>query len=438
MRLRTIHPIAGLAMLLLAGSTQAHEIPNDVVIHGFLRPDGNRMHILLRVPLNAMRDSEFPQTAAGYLDVERAGTVLSDAVQVWITDNLTVYENDRQLVHPKPTSIRVALPSDKSFASYAEARAHLAAPQQETGLVWSQALLDVALEVPIQSDQSRFSLHSALARLGVRTVTVLGFQPPGGKERIFEFEGDPGLMRLDPSWTQAVGRFVRSGFEHILEGIDHLLFLACLVLPLRSLRALIPVVTAFTAAHSVTLIASAYGIAPGALWFPPLVETLIAFSIVFMAIENIVAAANHSTGGMQRRWIIVFGFGLIHGFGFSFALRQTLQFAGEHLLTSLVSFNIGVELGQLAVLLVLVPLLGWLFLRVIAERPGIIVISAFIAHTGWHWMQERAAQLMLYRWEWPVADAAFLAVALRLAFVVLLAGALVWLGHTLWQKRGAR
>src|SRR5206468_392660 len=83
------------------------------------------------------------------------------------------------------------------------------------------------------------------------------------------------------------------------------------------LRALIPVVTAFTLAHSITLIASAYNLAPDFLWFPPLIETLIAASIVYMALENIVGA-----GSVERRWMIAFGFGLVHGFGFSFALRQ--------------------------------------------------------------------------------------------------------------------
>src|SRR6185503_7452408 len=110
------------------------------------------------------------------------------------------------------------------------------------------------------------------------------------------------------------------GFLHILEGIDHLLFLLCLVIPFRRLRPLAAVVTSFTAAHSITLIASAYDLAPGALWFPPLVETLIATSIVYMALENIVGGTS-----IQRRWIMAFGFGLVHGFGFSFALRESLQ-----------------------------------------------------------------------------------------------------------------
>ena len=76
---------------------------------------------------------------------------------------------------------------------------------------------------------------------------------------------------------------------------------------------------------------------------------------------------------LRRRWLIAFAFGLIHGFGFSFALRDTLQFAGEHLVTSLLAFNLGVELGQLAVLVVLVPALSLLFRYVVAERIGTII-----------------------------------------------------------------
>ena len=93
--------------------------------------------------------------------------------------------------------------------------------------------------------------------------------------------------------------------------------------------------------------------------------------------------------------MVAFGFGLVHGFGFSFALRETLQFAGAHLLTSLLSFNIGVELGQLLVLLALVPALDLLFRYVVAERIGTIILSALVAHTGWHWMTERWERLRI-------------------------------------------
>ena len=233
--------------------------------------------------------------------------------------------------------------------------------------------------------------------------------------------GDPGLVRLDPRWYQASLWFVQMGFWHILDGTDHLLFLFCLVIPFRRFRALVPVVTAFTVAHSVTLIASAYDLAPDALWFPPLIETLIAMSIVYMALENIVG------GNLKRRWIITFAFGLVHGFGFSFALRQTLQFAGSHLLTSLLSFNVGVELGQLLVLVLLIPTLEILFRFVVAERIGTIIMSALVAHTGWHWMTERAGRLSQYQFQWPALTAALMVSAIRWMMLIVILAGLIWL-----------
>jgi hypothetical protein len=264
-------------------------------------------------------------------------------------------------------------------------------------------------------------------------VTALRFLPPGGTVRAYEFAEDPGVVPLDPRWHQAAWRFVEMGFFHILDGADHLLFLACLVIPFRRLRPLILVVTAFTVAHSFTLIASAYDFAPDALWFPPLIETLIAASIVYMALENIVGAST-----AQRRWIMAFGFGLVHGFGFSFALREMLQFAGSHLAASLLSFNIGVEIGQILVLALLIPALQALFRFVVAERMGTIILSAFVAHAGWHWTLERADHLRQFAWEWPALNAAFLATAMRWLLVILLLGGLVWTLSRFLRKDVAR
>jgi hypothetical protein len=260
--------------------------------------------------------------------------------------------------------------------------------------------------------------------------TILRFSTPDGAVRAYQFLGDPGLVPLDPSWGQAAWRFVKLGFFHILDGPDHLLFLLCLVIPFRRVRPLVMIVTAFTIAHSVTLIASAFEIAPSAIWFPPLIETLIAISVVYMALENIVGAS-----GTQRRWMIACGFGLIHGFGFSFALRETLQFAGSYLLTSLVSFNLGVELGQVLVLMMLVPALEMLFRNVVAERMGTIILSALVAHTGWHWMIERWEVLSQYDFERRVVRAAGMAGALWwLMWVAGLAG-VAWMAVAWWRKR---
>ena len=409
--------------LSLATPSSAHDVPPDVAVQAFLKPEGERLRLLVRVPLAALRDVVYPTRGPVYLDIARADPSLRDAANLWIAGAVELYEEDERLPSPRIVTVRVSLPSDRSFGSYEEALEHVTGPPlpDDTEIYWSQAMLDVLFEYPIRSEGSRFSIHPALGRLGLRVVTALRFLPPGGAVRAFELEGDPGLVRLDPRWHQAALRFVGLGFRHILDGTDHLLFLLCLVIPFRRLRALVLVVTSFTAAHSITLIASAFGLAPDALWFPPLVETLIAASIVYMALENIVAPQ------LRRRWIITFAFGLVHGFGFSFALRQTLQFAGSHLLTSLLSFNVGVELGQLLVLLVLVPALDLLFRRAVPERTGTIVLSALVAHTAWHWMIERWDRLRQFRFPWPALDAALLASTMRGLMVVVVAAGLVWL-----------
>ena len=412
--------VVGLLLALPAG-TAAHDVPADVLVQAFVKLDGQRLHLLIRVPLVAMRDINFPTRGPGYLDLARVDATLRDAAILWIGDEVALYEGETRLGNQQLVAARVSLPSDTSFGTYEDALAHVIGPRlpDDTELYWQHGMLDVLFQYPIQSDQSNFSIHLGLWRLAVRVVTVLQFLPPGDVVRAFQYLGDPGLVRLDPRWRQAALQFVELGFFHILDGIDHLLFLACLVIPFRRFRALIPVVTAFTVAHSITLIASAYDLAPGALWFPPLIETLIATSIVYMAAENIVGV------GVQRRWMITFGFGLVHGFGFSFALRETLQFAGSHLLTSLLSFNVGVELGQLLVLVLLIPILEILFRFVVAERIGTIILSAVVAHTGGHWVIERLGVLRQYPFQWSSLSVAELASAF--GWLMLILAGLVWL-----------
>jgi len=411
-------------LLLLPWPAPAHDIPGDVTVQAFAKPEGTHLHLLVRVPLKAMRDVDFPERGPGYLDLARVNDLLPGAATLWISDFVEAYEDDFRLSKPRIVATRVSLPSDRSFVSYEEAYAHVTAPPLSNGtnVYWDQTMLDVLFEYPIQSEQSRFSIHPALGRLGLRVVTVLRFLPPSGGVRAFEFSGDPGLVHLDPRWHQSAVRFVDLGFFHILDGTDHLLFLLCLVIPFRRLGALIPVVTAFTIAHSATLIASAYNLAPNFLWFPPLIEALIAISIVYMALENIVGGSS-----LQRRWMMAFGFGLVHGFGFSFALRQSLQFAGSHLLTSLLSFNVGVELGQLLVLVLLIPVLQLLFRYGVAERMGTIILSALVAHTAWHWMLDRGQVLAQFRFEWPGFTIVLLASALRWLMLYLILGAFFWI-----------
>src|SRR5688572_970326 len=375
-----------------------------------------------------MRDIQAPTRSTGFLDFSRVDRALNDAATLWIVDFIELYENGQRLGRPKVSGTRVSLPSDRTFDSFEQARdSILTGPRLDasTQIYWEQGLMDIAFEYPIGSDQSDFAIRPGLTRLGLQVNVVLRFLQPGQPERVFDVHADTGIVHLDPRWHQAFLLFMREGFFHILEGVDHLLFLLCLVIPFRKMKPLVMVITAFTVAHSVTLIASAFGMAPDGLWFPPLVETLIAISIVYMAFENIVGA------NLQRRWAVTFGFGLVHGFGFSFLLRERLQFAGDHLVTSLLAFNVGVELGQLLVLAITLPVLYVVFRYVVAERMGTILMSALVAHTAWHWALDRGNVLLGYRWpEFTLADMAAL---MRLLMVIVAAAGLMWLLN-LWLK----
>jgi len=184
-----------------------------------------------------------------------------------------------------------------------------------------------------------------------------------------------------------VGEFLALGVRHILEGFDHLAFLLALVVASRGLGALVGVVTAFTLAHSCTLAAAALG------WIVPparIVELLIALSIVFVALRNLLDDRPRSL------WPEALGFGLVHGLGFAGALSLTLS-AEPQRLRALLGFNLGVEIGQLAVVLVALALLaGARAVRPsdaagrLAPRWVRIPASWTVALFGGYWVVSRA------------------------------------------------
>jgi hypothetical protein len=422
--------MCAVAAIALANNAWAHEIPTDVVIHTILKPEGDRLNFIVRVPLEAMRDVNFPESGPGYLVISEADQTLRDAAIIWIAREVTLYENGRPLEEWQIDAARLSLPSTSPGDNYADAYKNVLSPRlpDSMELHRDQAMLDVLIRYPIESATSEFSVDAKFARLGQRTTTVMRFMPADGVERLFRFSGDPGEVSLDPRWHHAFFRFVKSGITHILDGTDHLLFVICLLIPFRRLRPLVAIITSFTVAHSITLIAATFGLVPKVLWFPSLIEMLIAASIVYMAIENIVGSK------WQKRWLIAFGFGLVHGFGFSFALTETLQFAGSHVLTSLLAFNLGVEIGQLMIILAAVPVLNFLFRKPHMERMGTIILSAILAHSAWHWMSARAGELSAYQYQWPVMNYAFMALLMRWVMLILIIGSAVWLLFAVYKR----
>jgi hypothetical protein len=411
-------------------AVQAHDIPSRVTVFSFVKPEGDQLSVLLRVPMEALSEVVFPLRGPGYLRISESEDAQEDAARVYITESMHFYEDGVELTEKELVTTRVSLPSNRTFIDYETAMENIMSPplDDSVNLFWRQGVLDILVTYPIQSESSQFSVSPELGTLSEETTTVLRFLVPTGAERVFNYVGNPGLVELDPRWHQAALRFIEMGFLHILEGIDHLLFLFCLVIPLRSIRSLIPVITSFTIAHSITLISSAFGMAPDVLWFPPLIETLIALSIVYMAFENIVGAK------LEHRWVVTFGFGLIHGFGFSFLFSETLQFAGGHLFSSLLAFNVGVELGQLMVLLLVIPVLNLLFKYLVDERIGSILLSALLAHSAWHWMVDRGGQLGQFSFQAPVLDALFFAALMRWVMLLIVILGIGWGMYELFRR----
>src|SRR5258706_7136071 len=180
-------PSVAVLILALTLPALAHDIPADVNVNAFVKPGGERLSLLIRVPLKAMRDVDYPRRGAGLLDLARADAALRNAATLWIADSVELYENDTRLGLPRVADARVSLESDKSFASYEQALAHLAGQRLPSNmeLYWEQGLLDVLFEYPIVSDPSDFSIRPRLARLGLRTTVALRFLPPTGGVRAF-------------------------------------------------------------------------------------------------------------------------------------------------------------------------------------------------------------------------------------------------------------
>ena len=164
------------------GVAPAHDIPGDATVQMFVKPEGDRLRLLARVPLASMQEIEFPVLGPGYLDLAEADEELRDAAMMWIVDQVRLYEDGSPLGRPELLATQVSIPSDRSFASYEEALAHVTGPglPETTQLVWQQALLDVLIEYSIQSDEAEFTIDPRLERLALRVNTVLRFLPPVG------------------------------------------------------------------------------------------------------------------------------------------------------------------------------------------------------------------------------------------------------------------
>lgn len=194
------------------------------------------------------------------------------------------------------------------------------------------------------------------------------------------------------SISSLASRYLVLGAEHILFGIDHLLFITGLLLLLKGVRLLVATVTAFTVAHSITLAAAVLGVFP--VPGPP-IEALIALSIAFLAREIIRGYKDKKSLAHSKPWLVAFGFGLIHGFGFAGALGD-LGLAPNDIPMALLFFNLGVEAGQVGFILMLAAAL-WLIdsLQKSWTKPIELAAAYALGGVSLYWFIERLPILFL-------------------------------------------
>lgn len=239
--------------------------------------------------------------------------------------------------------------------------------------------LEITSTVPLPADRSGLRLRSRLPEIlsasHISLVKISG--GPEVEEAVLD-RNNPDAEFSAPGLGAQAAAFLWLGVRHIFTGYDHVLFLVALLLAGGSTIELVKIVTSFTVAHSITLALAALAVVMLPVRF---VESAIALSICYVAAENMVLP--HA----GRRWVITFFFGLIHGFGFSTILRE-LELPRASLATSLVFFNLGVETGQVAIVLLFLPLLA-LLRRSAHHRQIVIALSSAILIVGGYWFVQR-------------------------------------------------
>jgi len=391
---------------------------NVRIIHVEHANDGLRVYLRLPMPylvadkLGEAPDGELPDPApfttnsfkgealVHYVDFE---AIAEDAeVLAMLVGNGHIISTAQEgELTPEFRALRVhPVGTQPGFATLDEAKAVMAQEPQirPAGSVFvGDAVVDVELFYQVTAPVSNYTLSSNLdpGLPGQEDTANLILDYVPGNQQVFRSRG---LMEqpveVSLSKWDAAATFISEGVRHILEGIDHVLFVICLVISAKTISALLTRVTGFTVGHSVTLAMGFFGFVPSAAWFVPIVETGIAISIVYAAMLAIWPRFAGDVGNRQML-VITAAIGLLHGLGFSFVLQKILQVDAPNIWQSLLAFNVGVEIGQVAIVLIVWPTLLlvkklnvqlWTFAR-IGLAAGCMMIALF-------WTVERMAQVV--------------------------------------------
>ncbi|HEX7797549.1 MAG TPA: HupE/UreJ family protein [Vicinamibacterales bacterium] len=426
------HLTTGVSLLLFAAIVHAatRPIPEVVNVKVFAHVENSGLDLLVRVPLAAVKDIQFPvRGEAGYLDLDALPSILPGAADQWIAGGFQVFDRGVPVSRPEVEQPRISLISDQSFDSYQSALGHLTAAPVARGenLFLDQVWFDMRLRYRLSSNQPTLAIDPKVAAWGIRVSTDLKIVDAAGQVRTLVFEGNPGTIYLAPQWIDAGRQFMDRGSRFVRSTAPLLLFVFCLVLPFRRYRPATPPVVAFVAMLLVGLLAAMVGLKSDAVWFQPLLAVLEVAAILLVAFANIVDQVTP-----RRRTLFACCAGLVFGLSSAPALETALQFGGSHPLVSVLAFSTGVVVTLIAAAVFVVPVMSYLFSRARTERIERIIVSALAADTAWGWLTDRWTQLAKIPFA-VVFETGAAALVLRvLAGLVLLAGALWFLND--WLK----
>ncbi|WP_170570239.1 HupE/UreJ family protein [Ruegeria atlantica] len=379
--------------VLTAAKAAAHfKLNQNVRVHHVLHSDEG-LDVFLRMPLSYVvaelvgpaGDDGLPDPAPYTYNQIEDGALMHYVDQVALQADpgglaaLAVGGLDLSVDGQAPSASVIAmrlhrLGSEPGFATLAEAQSSLSGkdvyPAGDETYV-GDVMLDLHIRYATGSLQSYELSYSSDPQLAGQEDTA---------NLILDYNGDQvrtyratGLMHepitVSGSATSAASTFVVEGIRHIIEGPDHVLFVLCMIIGAINLHSLLARVTGFTLGHTVTLILGFFGVAPSGAWFIPTVELAIALSIIYAALMAVRPPAQKH--GDLKAFGITTGIGLLHGFGFSFMLHQILRVDAPNVWHSLLAFNVGVEIGQLIIVLLIWPLV--VFLR---NQPGRIWVGS--------------------------------------------------------------
>ena len=291
--------------------------------------------------------------------------------------------------------------SEPPFATLDEARAAfkdqavypIDADVAYVGDVVVDVILRYRTGVPVYDYSVSSSLDPGLPGQEDTANLILDYSP--GATRIFRARGlleEP--VAVSRSAWSAIVTLVQEGVHHILGGWDHVLFVLCLILGATRLASLVWRVTGFTVGHTVTLIAGFFGFVPSGAWFIPAIETGIALSIVYAAAIAVTARRRQRRSEIEMLFITM-AIGLLHGLGFSFVLHELLRVDSPDIWQSLLAFNVGVEVGQLMLIVIAWPLFR--LIERINDRAWLVSrwgIAASCAMIALFWTFERASNVV--------------------------------------------